>query len=139
MDEINRYKILSELLRTKQMANQRDVVEALKQAGYETTQSSVSRDMKKLGVIKYEGFYRLPQTERSDLGASMVMSMASAGPNLMVLKTSPGIASRVALNIDIAFIAGVVGTIAGDDTIFIAIADNYSHTKITRAIQSLFQ
>ena len=94
--------------------------------GFEVTQSSVSRDLRELGVLKASGRYLVPPDEISrangDFGAlaQFVRTVRPAGTSLTVIRTTIGAAASVAVALDKAEWPEVVGTISGDDTIFIA-------------------
>lgn len=122
----DRLAALRTLLEEGSTSRQSDLMRALRKRGLEVTQSSVSRDLKDLGVTKVAGLYRLPDPlSPSDpslgevLNASLVRQVA-AGPHLLVLHTAIGAASRLALLLDSSGWPEIVGTIAGDDTIFVA-------------------
>src|SRR5215213_2787733 len=105
-------KILS-LIQAKPIGTQEDLRALLQRAGVPATQSSVSRDLEELGVVKQHGHYTLPRTN----GAATrgLLSLDQAGETLIVARTVPGLASAVAVDIDAAAIAEIVGTIAGED------------------------
>ena len=113
-------KILS-LIRAKPIGTQEDLRALLEKAGVPATQSSVSRDLEELGVVKQHGHYMLPRTDGA--AARGLLSLDHAGDNLIIARTVPGLASAVAVEIDAAAIPEVVGTIAGEDTIFIAVRE----------------
>ncbi len=88
---------------------------------FSVTQSSVSRDLDELGIIKANGFYAIPQKDKiENVG---LQTLEIAGENLIVAKCESGLASAVCVKIDREKIEEIVGTIAGDDTIFIAVKD----------------
>src|SRR6187402_1463080 len=113
-------KILS-LIQAKPVGTQEDLRALLERAGVPATQSSVSRDLEELGVVKHHGHYTLPRTN----GAATrgLVSLDQAGECLVIARTEPGRASAVAVDIDAAAIPEIVGTIAGEDTIFIAVRE----------------
>ncbi len=111
-------KILS-LIRARPVGTQEDLRALLERAGVPATQSSVSRDLEELGVVKHHGHYTLPRTNGT--AARGLLSLDHAGDALVIARTFPGLASAVAVEIDAAAIPDVVGTIAGEDTIFIAV------------------
>ena len=113
-------KILS-LIQAKPIGTQEDLRVLLERAGVPATQSSVSRDLEELGIVKHHGHYTLPRTNGSS--ARGLLSLDQAGDSLVIARTLPGLASAVAVEIDAAAIPEVVGTIAGEDTIFIAVRD----------------
>ena len=128
-------KILS-LIQAKPIGTQEDLRELLERAGVPATQSSVSRDLEELGVVKHHGHYTLPRTN----GAATrgLLSLDHAGDSLVIARTVPGHASAVAVEIDAAAIPEIVGTIAGEDTIFIACRDAKSQRGAVKEIWSIF-
>lgn len=121
-----RQQTLRQLLESRQFVAQEEVVAEMVKAGYDVTQSSISRDFKELGVAKSSGAYRLPS--RADLVpvASFVTGIVEAGPHMIVVKTRSGCASVVAEMIDTAQAPGIAGTIAGENTVFIALSEPVS-------------
>jgi arginine repressor len=104
----------------------------LRKHGHVATQSSVSRDLREMGVAKQGDRYVLPETAlapKNDFSTlkQFVNALLTAGTNLTVLKTTVGAAQSVAVAIDTARWPEVVGTISGDDTIFIATAGRSSN------------
>jgi transcriptional regulator of arginine metabolism len=128
-------KILS-LIRAKPIGTQEDLRALLERAGVPSTQSSVSRDLEELGVVKHHGRYTLPQTNGTAVRG--LLSLDQAGESLVIARTIPGLASAVAVEIDAAAIPEIVGTIAGEDTIFIAVRDAKQQRVATKAIWELF-
>lgn len=122
-DAITRKRLaaLRQLLGSRTLGTQEGVVQALTQLGFEVTQSSVSRDLHKLGALKTTSGYVLPAQMEQPFRT--VIAVDLAGPNLMVLRTSVGGANMVAVQIDNAGWPEVIGTVAGDDTIFVATKD----------------
>ncbi len=123
-----RREALIYLLRTRRVTSQEELVAMLGERGIEATQSSVSRDLRYLGVGKVGGRYLPPGGERGsdeDLAsaARFARRVRPAGPHLAVVQTAVGTAQTVALAIDRAGWPEVAGTIAGDDTIFVATAN----------------
>jgi transcriptional regulator of arginine metabolism len=119
-------KIL-EMIETRALKTQEDVAEALASEGWEVTQSSVSRDIAALGLVKVGGAYRRPEAGAVNVDdpderriAEGVLTAEPAGDALVVLHTPPGEASRVGAALDRLAWGEIVGTIAGDDTIFLA-------------------
>ena len=128
-------KILS-LIRAKPIGTQEDLRALLESTGVPATQSSVSRDLEELGVVKHHGHYTLPRTN----GAAVrgLLSLDHAGDVLVIARTVPGLASAVAVEIDAAAIPEIVGTIAGEDTIFVAVRDAKSQRIAVKEIWALF-
>ncbi len=136
MSKEKRQQTILDLIRAKNIGTQDELTENLLKKGFSSTQSSVSRDLDELGIIKINGFYSLPQsTAKQDSG---LYSLEVAGENLIVAKCGIGLASAVCVRIDRAKINEIVGTIAGDDTIFIAVKDYKLQKKVIKIIRELF-
>jgi transcriptional regulator of arginine metabolism len=133
------------ILRGERVRRQEDLVGLLRKHGFDVTQSSVSRDMRELGVLKAQGRYLPPGDEVShaqgDFGAisRFVRGIKPAGPSITVVKTSVGAAGSVAVAIDKAEWPEVAGTISGDDTIFIATPDAAAQQRLVTRLHSLFR
>jgi len=128
-------RILS-LIRAKPIGTQDELRSLLEKAGVPATQSSVSRDLEELGVVKHHGHYTVARTNGA--AARGLLSLDLAGENLVVARTEPGMASAVAVNIDAAAIEEIVGTIAGEDTIFIAVNDRKAQRTVIKKVWRLF-
>ena len=128
-------KILS-LIQAKPIGTQEDLRSLLEKTGVPATQSSVSRDLEELGVVKHHGHYTLPRTN----GAAVrgLLSLDHAGEALVVARTVPGLASAVAVEIDAAALPEIVGTIAGEDTIFIAVTDSKAQRATIKKVWEIF-
>jgi transcriptional regulator of arginine metabolism len=136
-----RRSAIAELLSQHRIARQSDLVARLRTRGFEATQSSVSRDLRELGVAKQGGRYSLP-SQTSDLddqalrsSAEFVRRIAPAGPNLLVIRTAIGAAQRVALTLDRLNWPEIVGTLSGDDTIFVATTTLANQRRLHRRLQ----
>jgi transcriptional regulator of arginine metabolism len=134
------------LLRQSPVRRQQELVRLLKREGHEVTQSSVSRDLRELGVMKASDRYLLPSDAeiavrtQDDFGtlAQFVREIRTAGPSITVLKTTIGAAQSVAAAVDKAEWPEVVGTVSGDDTIFIATAQAREQTRLLARLRSAF-
>lgn len=139
-------KIL-ELVATRPLRTQDELAEALNQEGWEVTQSSVSRDIAVLGLVKSEGIYQRPAAARlheiADPNqrriAESLLSVETAGDALLVLHTPPGEAQRVGSALDLLAWPEVVGTIGGDDTIFVATRNAAAQGQIVKLLRGLMQ
>jgi transcriptional regulator of arginine metabolism len=135
---------LLKLVRTHPVHTQEDLAKLLRNAGIETTQVTLSRDIRELRLIKTpEGYRQIdsrPAREPGEhfemLAAEFLQDVKSA-QNLVVLKTAPGHASSVAVALDSAQWAEVVGTIAGDDTILVITPDNTTAGKVCNRMLAL--
>ena len=128
-------KILT-LIKAKPIGTQEDLRALLERTGVPATQSSVSRDLEELGVVKHHGHYTLPRTNGAP--SRGLVSLDEAGDSLVIARTVPGLASAVAVEIDAAAIPDIVGTIAGEDTIFIAVRDPKSQRTAVKEVWKLF-
>src|SRR5579862_1767516 len=138
-----RRSILAKIIREQAVGRQSELVAMLRKLGHIATQSSVSRDLRELGVAKLGDRYVLPETgiqPKSDFASlkQFVSARSTAGTNLTVLKTTIGSAQSVAVAIDSAQWPEVVGTISGDDTIFIATSGAEAQRKLSDRLLALF-
>jgi len=120
-----RREALRKIITRSPVGRQQDLVRLLGKAGHPATQSSVSRDLRELGVAKQGDRYVLPDESAPALDdfatvAAFVRDLRPAGPSLTVIRTTAGAAQSVAIVLDRADWPDVVGTLSGDDTIFIA-------------------
>jgi transcriptional regulator of arginine metabolism len=125
------------LIQGRRITTQQELMLLLQQAGFPATQSIVSRDLEELGVVKRRGFYVLPQTANGASARGLV-SLLPAGDFMLVARCEPGLASAVAVEIDRAKLVEIAGTIAGEDTIFIALHNAKLQRKATKRIWGLF-
>jgi transcriptional regulator of arginine metabolism len=142
-DRRKRHLKILELISTRAIRTQEELSEALAAEGWEVTQSSVSRDIAALRLVKVDGAYRRPPRGVSAADpderriSEGVLTVESAGEALIVLHTPPGEANRVAVALDRLAWADVVGTIAGDDTIFLAVKNAVAQRQVLRQVQKL--
>jgi transcriptional regulator of arginine metabolism len=108
----------------------------LARAGVQATQSSVSRDINDLNLTKINGYYSLP--EINPAAAGPVIDIDTAGDHLVIVKTQVGLAQPTALTIDRAKLDEIVGTVAGDDTIMIAVKNAPAQRMAIKKINGLF-
>jgi transcriptional regulator of arginine metabolism len=128
LEQNERRRAIARLLEEHVVSRQTELVALLRAEGYLATQSSVSRDLRDLGAAKLKDGYSLPkpaETETQDeeslsVVAEFVRDIRSAGPNLLVVITAIGAAQRVAVMLDRLGWSEIVGTVSGDDTIFVA-------------------
>jgi transcriptional regulator of arginine metabolism len=131
-----RQESILSIISAKRVATQQELARELARRGIEATQSSVSRDIFELGLTKLNGHYVAPRAAASD--AVLLVAVATAGDNLIVVKTDTGQAQPAALAIDRANIEEVVGTVAGDDTILIAVKNAAAQRAAVKKIMKLF-
>ena len=145
----SRRKALKAILRRRRPRTQQDLVRALEAKGFQITQSSLSRDLMHLGARKVDGAYRLisSEEEAAEVGHAyptlgelqpFVRSVRPAGPNLLVIATRPGLAQTVALALDSMAMPEVIGTIAGDDIVFVATPQRRAQRNLERRFERIF-
>jgi transcriptional regulator of arginine metabolism len=148
-DSKSRLEALRALLLQSTMSTQDELREQLEQKDFSVTQSTISRDLRKLSAIKgidQQGrtVYRLQGNEESPVmhGGGAVAAMVKsieANAWMIVVHTSPGSASLVARLLDKTRPAGILGTIAGDDTIFVAPGNRKSIATTVSAIKEILR
>ena len=137
MQKEQRQSNILKLIATRKISRQEELAELLDRKKFNVTQSSVSRDLDELGIIKVGGFYALPQKPKNAVAFGL-LKLETAGENLIVAKCESGLASAVAVRIDAANIPAIVGTIAGDDTIFIAFKDRDDQKTVIKKVWETF-
>lgn len=139
-----RLNVLKKILESGKNSTQEEIREMLEAKGFDVNQSTISRDIKKLGAIKGTDkkgrtTYRLSDSsnESTFIAQSMTDLILEITHNdsLIVIQTTPGSASLVARQLDINKPAGILGTIAGDDTIFVAPSKDVSIKQTIAAIR----
>ena len=132
------------ILQRQPVQRQAELVGLLQNEGIDATQSSVSRDLQHLGITKLGQGYLAetdndegPQTELDQL-AGFVREIQAAGPSLTVVKTAIGAAQRVARFLDRSQWPEIVGTVSGDDTIFIATRNGQMQRRLLNRLRSNF-
>ena len=112
--------VLTELVASGRYGTQSDLVGALRDRGFDVNQSSVSRELKRQGVDKVRGRYVGIVAAGLPPSIDLLDARASVGGPMVVLRTRPAGAPLLASALDAARIPGVLGTLAGDDTVFVA-------------------
>ena len=143
-DRRQRHLKILELIETHSIRTQEDLADSLAREGWEVTQSSVSRDITALKLVKVEGVYHRPvvtRTPRSDQDEQRivegVLAFTPAGEVLVVVHTPPGEANRVGVALDRLAWPEILGNIAGDDTIFIAARNQAGQRQIIKHLAKL--
>lgn len=141
MNKTFRQGQILKLIRSKQIVTQDDLAHQLKEAyGIQTTQVTLSRDIRELGLVKTQEGYRQvgPSSSGPDVATVVAefLQDARVAQNLIVLRTSPGNANALAVALDKESWPEVVGTIAGDDTVLIVAPDNTTAGKLREKLMS---
>lgn len=145
----NRLEALRLIISSQQLGSQDELLNALQKEGFKLTQATLSRDLKQLKVAKAasmsgnyvyvlpnETMYKrvsTPNSIREMMKVPGFVSINFSG-NMGIIKTRPGYASSIAWNIDNSDIPEILGTIAGDDTIFIVIKEGVKHQEVIDAL-----
>jgi transcriptional regulator of arginine metabolism len=148
----SRLEALRMIISSQEMCSQEELLTALQREGFQLTQATLSRDLKQLKVAKAstmsgnyvyvlpnETMYKrvsTPGRVREMMEVPGFVSINFSG-NMGVIKTRPGYASAIAWNIDGSDIPQIIGTIAGDDTIFIVIKEGVSHHEVINALSEI--
>jgi transcriptional regulator of arginine metabolism len=140
-----RQQAILKILRRQHVSRQEELVELLRKRGIDATQSSISRDLRQLGISKLDQEYR-PVTDAADaetgreldLLAEFVVATRTAGPYQTVVKTAAGAAGQVALALDRSGWPEIVGTVSGDDTIFIATRTGGEQRRLVAKLRARF-
>jgi transcriptional regulator of arginine metabolism len=146
----NRHSKILEIIGTHEIETQEDLAEELKRQGFNVTQATVSRDIKELRLIKVltkEGRYKYSSIQHTDapilkrfitLFKDSVLNIDHAG-NIIVVTTMIGAAQVAAAAIDALKIEEIVGSIAGDDTIFILVRNETDCQKVLEIFRETIQ
>ncbi len=147
-----RLSAIRRIITTEKIASQEELAAHLKRRGYRVTQSTLSRDLKELNVAKStgkgeSGIYFIPdtpegesvaQSERGGHGLLNSIKRIDFSGNIAIIKTSAGYANAVASIIDGASTDSILGTVAGDDTLFIVISEEGSREELVDELSPLF-
>jgi transcriptional regulator of arginine metabolism len=137
-----RRRAILEAVAAEALRTQHDIVRALERRGIHATQVSVSRDIVELGLVKAGGCWRHSPSATTDPELPLrawVRRAEAAGPNLVVVQCEAGTAPAVGQALDRAVLAGVVGTVAGDDTLFLATASARASAGVLRYLRARIQ
>ena len=145
----NRLEALRLIISSQQLGSKDELLNALQKEGFKLTQATLSRDLKQLKVAKAasmsgnyvyvlpnETMYKrvsTPNSIREMMKVPGFISINFSG-NMGIIKTRPGYASSIAWNIDNSDVPEILGTIAGDDTIFIVIKEGVKHQDVVEAL-----
>jgi transcriptional regulator of arginine metabolism len=141
MDKFERQGAIMRLVRERELSTQAELADALRQTGIEVVQTTVSRDIAQLGLVKVRNaggrlVYALPGAEDLDRLNELASDLrrwalaVTPSANLVIVQTPAGFASPLAEAIDRAQLADVAGTIAGENTIFIAARDGITGAEL---------
>ena len=124
------------LTEEREVTDQAIFLELLKKEGHKVTQPTLSRHLSKLGIQKLAGRYQRVDPIPTELPAYAV---SAAPPNLVIIKTRPGYAQALAVLVDQHAIDGMVGTLAGDDTVFIAVTPEKKMREAVETVRGILE
>jgi len=138
-----RQAAITRLVRRGRVATQGELLGELRGRGMTVDQSTLSRDLRELGVRKAGGRYVLPDPKEHGTGAELDLSAAvrrftTCGPNLIVVSTGMGQAQPVAVAIEQAKDPSILATLAGDDTVFVALKTRRAQAVALRRLEQWF-
>jgi len=140
----NRQGRILEIVRKQSIRSQEELSTLLQRENVPVTQATLSRDIRELGLIKVRGMYQspgklLPGVPNGNLRRTLEQYVISTAisENIVVIKTSPGNAHSVGVVLDAAQWSEVLGTIAGDDTIFVLARNNHTSKKVLERIRGV--
>lgn len=138
MNKTFRQAQILKLIRGRNIYTQDELARELGQLGIQTTQVTLSRDMRELGLVKANDGYRQLTNQASgpDLAevANEYLLDIRLAQNLIVLRTSPGNANSLAISLDKLELEEIVGTVAGDDTVLVVTPDNESAGRFRKRL-----
>lgn len=124
------------LTEQREVTDQAIFLDLLKREGHKVTQPTLSRHLNKLGIQKLAGRYQRVEPMPTELPAYAV---SAAPPNLVIVKTRPGYAQALAVLVDQHAIDGMVATIAGDDTVFIAVTPEKKMREAVETVRDILE
>src|SRR5579859_3083873 len=124
------------LTEAQEITDQSVFLDLLKREGHKVTQPTLSRHLNKLGIQKLAGRYQRVEPIPGELPA---YDVSAAPPNLVIIKTRPGYAQALAVLLDEHAIDGVVGTLAGDDTVFISVAPEKKMRAAVETVREILE
>ncbi|HEY3644271.1 MAG TPA: arginine repressor [Gammaproteobacteria bacterium] len=124
------------LTEDREVTDQAIFLDLLKKEGHKVTQPTLSRHLSKLGIQKLAGRYQRVDPIPTELPAYAV---SAAPPNLVIIKTRPGYAQALAVLVDQYAIDGMVGTLAGDDTVFIAVTPEKKMREAVETVRGILE
>ena len=144
-----RQRIILEIIEAENIETQNQLMYALEKKGIKTTQATLSRDIRDMHLAKEaspSGGYHYVAVSRTrddhDIRLKKIFKESvisyDLAQNLLVIRTLPGLASAACSAIDAIEVNGLIGTIAGDDTAFIAMRDNQTAQDLFEEIRNLF-
>ena len=138
-----RHKAILAMLAEKPMTRQVEIGRALRKQGFKVTQSTVSRDLEALGIVRRQGVYHPPVPEGDESGMGkmeeFIRQVQNAGPYMLVFTTVPGMAKAVGVALKAAAWPEVRGVLAEDDTLFVVTDNVYDSRLLMQRLKRIVQ
>lgn len=139
MTKDRRQETIARIVRARPVSTQFELLDELGRKGVEVNQATLSRDLAEVGIRKSGGRYVLAEeSEETTEEQNVVVSYVCCGPHMIVIRTAVGQAQAVAVTIDSAKDPVFAGTLAGDDTIFVATKNRRTQTVALRRLSKWF-
>ena len=138
MQKTERQNRILDVITSRRISRQDELVNELRASGFNVTQASVSRDLDEIGVVKVDGRYAKAELNGATANPFGLKAIDTAGDNMIVVKCASGLASATAVRIDAEQISELVGTLAGDDTIFIAVRNAHEQKLAIKKLRARF-
>jgi transcriptional regulator of arginine metabolism len=132
-----RQKFIKQVITSGSIRSQAEVLKLLRRKGFDVTQASISRDLEEIGIRKQNGVYTLRPANGFSSAFGKV-TLEASGNSLVVAKCPSGLASALAVRLDSMLLPDIVGTIAGDDTVFIAVKNAKGQAKVFKKLKEHF-
>lgn len=134
MEKEERQQAILGLIQRAHISSQEQLRRRLSGLGFRVTQATLSRDLKELNVVKTAGNNGKYKYAVLDTWTNLPVRSCQASGNLLILHTQPGMAPAVAYKIDDLEIAGILGTVAGEDTLLAVVAEGYDARKVRKEL-----
>ena len=132
-----RQKFIRQAVSSGSIRSQAEILTLLKRKGFDVTQASISRDLEEIGIRKQDGVYAL-RLWNGFASAFGKVRLETSGDSLIVAKCGSGLASALAVQLDSMHLPEIVGTIAGDDTVFIAMKNGRGQASVFKTLKERF-
>lgn len=146
MNKNERQTIIREIIAGHVIKTHEEIASGLRKSGIIATQATISRDLVKLGITKdrKSGAYVILKEDVRDSEAlaqalNMFVREILSVQNMVIIKTDPGAAQNVGALIDLLSVPEIIGTVAGDDTIFAAVATKEKATRAAKRLRQALQ
>ena len=136
---LDRRTAIQDLLRERTVHSQGELLSLLEERGFPCSQPALSRDLRALGVAKVAGSYQLVEEDRVTPLTTLRSLLRGAEPveHLVLVRCEPGAASAVARALEAEELPGLAGTIAGDDTVLVAVRSHPDGARVRRRVEEL--